>query len=105
MSLNRTDYIIYGWKLPVKMDGFNYWDDKYLPYIEGHPGVDYTIILEEENKFLAFGKLIGIAETWDGENINFKNLDSDEVKEKYGEIFGVEKASAEPYLFIFTNIR
>ena len=105
MSLDRTDYIIYGWKLPVDMDGFDYWDDKFLPYTEGHPGVDYTIVLEENNKFLAFGKLIGIADEWDFKLIDFKNLNPEEVQEKYGEVFGVEKATAEPYLFIFTNIR
>ena len=104
MGLDRTDYIIYGWKLPVKMDGFDYWDDKYLPYIEGHPGEDYTIVLEEENKFLAFGKLIGIAETWDT-NINIKDLNPKEVQKKYQEVFETDEISSEPYLFIFTNIR
>jgi len=105
MGLDRTDYIIYGWKLPPNMDGFDYWDEKYLPYIEGHPGEDYTMVLEEENKFLAFGKLIKMAETWDGEWINIKGLDPKEVQKKYKEVFEVDGVVAEPYLFIFSNIR
>jgi len=105
MGLDRTDYIIYGWMLPPKMVGFDYWDDKYLPYIEGHPGVDYTIVLEENNKFLAFGKLIGIAENWDAKCINFKSLNPKEVQKKYQEVFETDVVHSEPYLFIFTNIR
>ena len=105
MGLDRTDYIIYGWMLPTTIEGFDYWDEKYLPYIEGHPGVEYTIVLEEENKFLAFGKLIKISEKWDGEWIDFKGLKPKPVQKKYKEIFNSDDLPSEPYLFIFTNIR
>jgi len=48
MGLSRTDYIVYGWKLPLNMtdkDGneINFWDDKFLPYIEGHKGEEYDL--------------------------------------------------------------
>jgi hypothetical protein len=48
MGLYRTDYIVYGWKLPKEIYGFDYWDEKYLPYIEGHPGIKYQIIRGKE---------------------------------------------------------
>lgn len=36
MSVDRRDYIIYGWKLPYNMknknnEKLNLWDDKFLP--------------------------------------------------------------------------
>lgn len=51
MGVDRTDYIIYGWKLPYGLknsDGneIDFFEDKYLPYVEGHKGIQYTIIVD-----------------------------------------------------------
>ena len=48
MAINKTDYIIYGWKLPYMVKDMNgeeldLWDDKFLPYIEGHKNIQYSI--------------------------------------------------------------
>lgn len=105
---SRTDYIVYGFKLP-EMKDINLWDDKYLPYIEGHPGIEYTIIRgeeevgEEEVDYVVFGKLIGMDnDGWNFKSIDFKRLFAKDVQEKYTEVFGIE-CMAEPNLFIFSN--
>jgi len=109
MGLYRTDYIVYGWKLPLLMrdkDGndIDFWDDKFLPYIEGHKGVDFTIVRDFDNKQMAFGKLIGInSDGWDYQNLDINKLDAKEVQDKYNEVFEVEGSVAEPYLFIFSH--
>jgi len=107
MSIDRTDYIVYGWKLPLNMvdgDGndINFWDDKFLPYIEGHQGEEYTIIRDDD--FMVFGKLIACDnDGWMVTHLPFKKLNPKEVINKYNEVFGIEGNGAEPYLFIFTH--
>ena len=109
MGLYRTHYIVYGWKLPLLMrdkDGneIDFWNDKFLPYIEGHQGVDYTIVRDFDKKHMVFGKLMGRnSDGWNYENLNLNNLDSEEVKNKYNEVFEVEGSVASPYLFIFSH--
>jgi hypothetical protein len=110
MGLYRTDYIVYGWKLPILMtdkDGnkIDFWDDKFLPYIEGHKGVDFTIVRDFDKKHLVFGKLIGInSDGWDYQNIDVTKLNAKEVQDKYKEVFELEDdVLAEPYLFIFSH--
>ena len=108
MGLYRTDYIVYGWKLPLLMKDkddnlINFWDDKFVPYTEGHKGVEYTIVRDFDKKHLVFGKVMGVnCDGWDYENLNLI-LDAEEVKNKYKEVFGVEGVVAEPYLFIFSH--
>jgi len=101
MGLYRTDYIVCGWKLPKEIEGFDYWDDKNLPYVEGHKGVEYTIVLDDD--YLVFGKLIAISSEWNFNVLNFDNLNTEEIKEKYREIFNVDGGVSEPYVFIFSH--
>ena len=107
MGLSRTDYIVYGWKLPLNMtdkDGneINFWDDKFLPYIEGHKGEEYTIV--RDDNFMAFGKLVAIdSDGWDFKHLDTNNLNKEEVKNKYNEVFEVEGSVSDPYLFIFSH--
>lgn len=112
MSVDRTDFIVYGWKLPYKLKNENgeidLWADKFLPFIEGHKGVEYTLISDGmSGEYNVFGKLIAHA-TDDGNGWGFKNLDftatnSEEVKSKYKELFEIDTSPSEPYLFIFSH--
>lgn len=105
---DRIDYITFGWKLPYiienKYGKIDMWNDKFLPYIEGHKGVEFSIIRDGmSNKYTVFGIIINSdSEGWDFTNIDLNKIDIDKVKSKYLELFG-ENPSTEPTLFIFSN--
>jgi len=109
MGVYRRDYIIYGWNLPYDLKGVDWYDDKFLPLIEGHEGEDFALILDGmAGVYAVFGLLIQEAdedEGWDFQNLNIPYLNSEEVKKKYIEVFGLESNTelAEPNLFIFTH--
>jgi hypothetical protein len=114
MSIDRTDYIVYGWKLPFEMknskgEKLDLWDDKYLPMIEGHEGEKYVIIRDQMcGDYMVFGIVLGSAGENNGWNFfPIKGLNvfgqMYEVKDKYREVFEVEGEVADPYLFIFTH--
>jgi len=102
MSLDRTDHIIYGWKLPKEIYGFDYWDEKNLPYVEGHVGEKYRIIRGEGHNYTIFGIVIAESYEWNFVNIDLSEIDNNEILVKFKEIFGygIEES---PTLFIFSN--
>jgi hypothetical protein len=112
MGVDRNDYIIYGWKLPFELKNENgekidIYDDKYLPYIEGRRGIEYIIIVDNTcGKYIVFGLLIetdrGDLEGWNFKSLDLTNLDSEQIKYKYFELFGVNNIN-EPNLFIFSH--
>jgi len=110
MGLYRTDYIIYGYKLPFEIKNkkglINLWDNKFLPFIEGHKGENFILLRDYNNN--AFGLKLATANQnvgWDFFHLDFKNLDAEMVKNKYRDVFELEddEALAEPYLFILSN--
>jgi hypothetical protein len=114
MGVSRTDYIVYGWKLPYELKDKNgkidLWADKFLPYIEGHKGVDYTLISDGMcGDYNVFGRLLKHAgddgDGWGFTNLDLAKIDAEEVKAKYREVFELDKDEliAEPYLFIFSH--
>ena len=111
MSVDRSDYIIYGWKLPYELkdtkgENIDLWDDKFLPMIEGHPGEKFTLIIDGMcGKYNAFGLSVAQSnEDWEFEKLNFEDISSkkEQVKNKYKELFGTE-IEEDPYLFIFSH--
>ena len=114
MGVHRTDYIVYGYKLPYKLKNekgkIDLWDEKFLPMIEGHKGEEFTIISDGMcGEYNVFGLLLKIGgdgyEGWDFVHLDFKNLDAEKVKSKYREVFELKEDDtvAEPYLFIFSH--
>ena len=108
MGVDRTDYIIYGYKLPYNIK--NLLDDKFLPMIEGHEGEEFIIVTDGMcGQYNVFGILIESGgdtyEGWDFVPLDFKNLDAEKVKSKYREIFELKEDEQidEPYLFIFSH--
>jgi hypothetical protein len=102
MSLDRTDHIIYGWKLPKEIEGFDYWDEKNLPYVEGHVGEKYRIIRGEGHNYTIFGIVIAESYEWNFVNIDLSKIDLVEINNKYKDIFG-GTPNESPSLFIFSN--
>lgn len=113
MGLDRSDYIMYGYRLPSTIknaegEKIDWFSDRFLPLIEGHQGEEFRIIIGEGTSDIFFGLRLYSATDrngWDFQHLDFKNLDAEKVKRKYREVFGlVEDVSiAEPYLFIFSN--
>lgn len=118
MGVDRTDYIIYGWKLPYDLKNSNdekidLWEDKFRSMIEGHKGEEFILISDGMcGKYNVFGLRINHCgdedgNGWDFINLDFKNLDlnDEKVKLKYREIFDLEENEPieEPYLFIFSH--
>lgn len=116
MSINRRDYIIFGWKLPYdvqndKGETIDLWDDKFLPMIEGHKGEEYIIIRDGMcGDYTVFGLEIandsGNEEGWAFLNLSLLNTESEPMRralnEKYEELFN-HKPRVYPKLFIFSH--
>lgn len=112
MGVDRSDYIIYGWKLPYKVftpDGveIDLWDDpKFLPYIEGHKGIDHTLIIDGmSGEYTAFGDWIASGNDSIGFEfieLEFSQLNPESTKNKFKEVFGFDPPG-EPKILVFTH--
>lgn len=112
MGVDRTDYILFGWKLPFQLKDKNGneidpWDEKLMPYIEGHKGVEYSFIVDGMcGDYCAFGKNMGSAtddgEGWGFTDLDFSSINVEEAKKLYVELFNLEIVT-EPKLFIFSH--
>lgn len=117
MGVERTDYIVYGYKLPYEIrnsngDEIDFYEDyenekenKFLPLIEGHEGEEFTIVSDGMSaEYNVFGLLIKQSDYdgWGFIELNFGNFDSEKVKSKYKELFECE-IKEEPKLIIFSH--
>lgn len=111
MSVDRQDYIVYGWKFDSIKDStgeeIDVWDDKYEQYFHGVEGEEFTLVNDPMlDRFMVFGLLISNknddSNGWEYVRLEFKNLDSDKVKNKFKELFGYIPEQ-EPELFIFSH--
>lgn len=119
MGVSRYDYVVIGYKLPYKFkdvvtgDGVDWYDDTFLPYVEGRKGVDFSIILDwMVGDYVVFGKILAKGNDDEGfgfKNINYEDSDFDKVKEKFLELFGgydimdYFDKNPNPRLFVFSN--
>lgn len=102
MSVYRTDFIVYGFQMPYKED---YFEDEFLPYIEGHEELEYQLIVDGMcGEYVVFGKVLGTDNDnsgWEFTEIKTYNIDPEALKKKYQELFG--DIPEEPKLFIFSH--
>jgi hypothetical protein len=111
MSVDRTDYIIYGWKLPYELENsqgtINVWEPEFDSYREGRIGEKYRIIADGMcGDYIVFGQQLSSTsadDSWDFIPLNFSLLKSDEIKQKYKELFEIDEEIEEPSLFIFSH--
>ena len=111
MSVDRRDYIIYGWKLPYNMknrnnEKLNLWDDKFLPLVEGHKNEEFRIIQDQMcGKYTVFGyKVMSNDDGWEFKDIVFNDsFNYLKLKNRYVELFDNEIPETEPTLFIFSH--
>lgn len=113
MGVDRSDYMIYGYKLPVnyfKSKGIELFEgNKYMSYIEGWKGEDYSIVNDQmAGKYCVFGFSIAHA---NGQGFDFIELPTDgwpvnanQVKAKFNEVFGFSPEElGEPKVLLFTH--
>jgi hypothetical protein len=112
MGIDRTDYIVYGWKLPYdlkdsKGDKIDFWDDKYLPMIEGHENEKYSIIIDGmSGEYVVFGIIIAQADEscgWNFVKLNQKQMIPDSLNFRYREVIDEHGPAVDPHLFIFSH--
>lgn len=115
MSVERTDYIILGYKLPgtfAKENGFEFGDDpKFDLYYHGSKNTDYRIVYDQmDGKYTAFGHLIERADEYEGFDFHvieprmWSSEIAEGVKQKFTELFGFFPPG-EPTLLVFTHWR
>ncbi len=119
MGVDRTDYIIYGFNIPpavAKENGVDIWDDKYLPFMEGRPGIFEAIVYDGmSGEYLVFGKVIHKSEDYEGiplKTVSYKDFfddsEKDAITQKFIELFGQniydnEIEDEEPQVIIFSH--
>lgn len=69
MSVKKYAYLFCGIRLDEKELPFNVWDDKYLPYTEGHEGVRVSIKTpgESSNNFVYIGQSLADSDPYSDE--------------------------------------
>lgn len=112
MSAYRSDYIVYGWKLPFDIkdsngESIDLWDDRFLPMIEGHEGEEFCLVRDSMcGEYTVFGLQVKSGgddeKGWDFEELNFHDFDENKAIQKYTELFEGEPTE-KPKLFIFSD--
>jgi len=112
MGVDRSDYMIYGYKLPKDYfvsKGIEIFEgNKYLPYIEGWKGENYSIVDDQMcGKYCVFGYSIAYASSNGFDFIELPGewpVNSEQVKAKFKDVFGfADESLGEPKLLLFTH--
>lgn len=112
MGVDRSDYIIYGWKMPYEIldaqgNEIDLWNEKFESVMCGFKEEKYALISDgitgDYNVFgLSVLKCNDEYDGWDFVDIDIKKFDEDEIIEKFIELFGFEPKT-NPKLFIFSH--
>jgi hypothetical protein len=113
MGVDRSDYLIYGYKMPadyLESKGVELFEDnKYLPYIEGWKDEDCAIVRDQMmGKYDVFGFSIAYANSNGFEFIELPPggwpVTADQVKAKFKEVFGFSTDElGEPKVLLFSH--
>ncbi|MFW6015867.1 MAG: hypothetical protein ACOCRK_05475 [bacterium] len=83
MGLDRNDYVMLA--IDLSDLNINVFEEKYLPYVEGHPDVDYSLIYDYMNKdYLYFGKVLAQSD-YNGFDKEIIEIDLDLLQYSEGE--------------------
>lgn len=105
MGVYRTEYIIYGWKLPYDIGKDQELDLYEIDEILESP---FSLIVDGMmGKYCVFGEIINQTsdEGWEFTILDLEKMDSQKLIDKYKEIFKLnsEEIVTDPYLFVFTH--
>lgn len=56
MGMHKTTYLMLGIRMPASEFPGDRYDEEWLPYVEGHPGVEMSILSGESDDYLYIGK-------------------------------------------------
>ena len=103
----RRDYIVYGYKFPYD-SGIDWYSDEFSPMVEGSVGEEFSLIVDfMSGGYVVFGLVLlsggDSYDGWDFVDLNFGSLDSEKVKSRYKQLFGLGVDVDDPSLFIFSN--
>jgi hypothetical protein len=81
MGVDRTDYLMYGWKLPYNSEVNN--NEKYLPNIEGHKNTSLRLIADGmSGEYMVWGLTIEVADEYEGWEFLEIDIDKNKLKEE-----------------------
>ena len=82
MGIDKTDYVMVGYKLneeETKQINAIWTDESILPYIEGRPGYDCSLIFDMNGDNMVFGKVLIRFNSYNDET-NFRGVDVTGIK-------------------------
>jgi hypothetical protein len=104
MGATRTSYVVYGYRLPYDLkdeDGKNvYWRDELLPFIEGHEGEKYLLVVDGmSGEYAVFGEVLAVFEEYGAEvfeTIDTAKVDQADLYDTLMKNFGKYLTTIEP---------
>lgn len=109
MGIDRTTHLVYGWKFKeiIGKDGeeINPYEEEFLPYVEGHKGVNHTIIHDQMmGEYTVFGVPLGsVSDDGDFVDVGDPELNSFALRNKFKEVFGTDSPTEEPTILLFLH--
>lgn len=113
MGVDKTDYVMVGYKLTKdECQLFDVMDEYLLPYVEGRPGIEMSLIFDMNGDDVIFGKTITKFYNYEYE-LNFREIDISNIKydmenvhsefNQVFERFNIKRVE-QPKLIAFSNI-
>lgn len=115
MGVDRSDYIIVGYKLPYDLKDKNgqklsdlVWDDEFTPLTEGWQNEPFRVVVDGmTGNYIAFGKEILNADEPDGfdfQEISIDDISFTEVSNRANELFvNFDYDFSKPKILIFSH--
>lgn len=92
----------------VKLMYKYYWDDQWLPYTEGHSGVELRMIKQDDNFYI--GKVLSSWDKYDEELADYETgiganliLEAQKINEMIADLFKLKYLEVESKLLFFTT--
>lgn len=94
MSMNPYYSVVLGVKIPQNyFTGISWYEDMFLPYVEGHKGVEMSITRGENNDNVYLGKTLvrfGPYESFEDKPLEIEPEAQDRVRAWLKETFGID---------------
>ena len=110
MGYSKYAELVLGWKLagmPTNYKGerLSPYEDEFMPYVEGHKGIEETIIYDQMcGDYVVFGKLLGhVYDCGDFETIDVSGLDTVAMRDRFRDIFDAEAPEEDPKVLLFIH--
>jgi len=111
MGIYKTSHVVFGWKLPCDLQDkhgnkINVYEEEFLPYIEGHPGIPETIIKDGvRGDYVVFG--LPLASVSDSGDFQYFDVPSKEyacgLRIKFEQLFKIDSPIEDPVLLLFIH--